>query len=490
MKVQSPRRGKKLASALLTAGVVGATLVAPTSAVGAQTATSCGTAPAGYNVIESNARIIRGTTGPDFICAGPGNNIIRAMGQDDIIFGGDGIDVIFGGFGNDTIDGGAGDDRITAGSGLDTVNAGPGNDTVLAGNGPDVVDGGAGADQLTGGNGNDTLSGGVGNDRLIGNMGLDTLIGNDGRDTLQGGIGNDRIIGGNGHDNLNGGDSDDVLFGGNGNDLLQGGNGEDQLTGGNGNDDLRGQGNPDILRGNNGDDILNGGNGLNTAVGGDGADVCFNAAGDGTSCESLDGVVLAEPSQVIIATFPNEIGGLATITGQNWRVNPSFPLEADIRVTIPGLQPGSATIVDGSWAVTAPSSFAFGTDITATNLSTTQVLDQALESFDYNPRTRDLTVTGETDATVRVLVYNNAGELVFVEQITFDAAGNGEANFTEVANIGSIDISRQDSDGDIAVYLDVHRDPVDLTAPAAPQDDAADDDEEIEDTPEDIPDEV
>ena len=490
MKNHSPRRGKKLASALLTAGVVGATLVAPTSAVGAQTATPCGAAPAGYNVIVSNSRIIRGTTGPDFICAGAGNNIIRAMGQDDIIYGGDGIDVIFGGFGNDTIFGGFGNDRIIAGAGLDTVDAGPGNDNVLAGNGPDIVNGGAGADRLTGGNGNDTLSGGVGNDRLVGNMGLDTLNGNDGRDTLQGGIGNDRLIGGNGHDNLNGGDSDDVLFGGNGNDLLQGGNGSDTLTGGNGNDDLRGQGNPDVLRGNGGDDTIDGGNGLNLAVGGDGNDQCFNADQEGTSCESLNGLVFADPQQVVIATFPNEIGGLATIVGQNWRVNPAFPLEADIRVTIPGLAPGSATIVNGSWAVTAPASQAFDTNITATNLSTTQVLEQVLESFDYNARTQDLTVTGETDSTIRVLVYDDDDTLVFVEQITFDAAGNGEANFSEVAEIGSIDISRQDSDGDIAVYLDVHAAPVDLTAPAAPQEDAAAADEEIEDTPEDIPDEV
>ncbi len=443
MKEQSPRRSKRLASTLLTVGMVSATLAAPTASLGAQESTLCGTAPAGYNVINSDASVIRGTDGPDFICAGPSDNSIRSL---------DGNDIIFSRGGNDNINSGAGNDRI---------NSGAGNDVVVGGSGNDVISGGIGADKLTGGNGNDRINGDAGRDRLFGNKGQDTLRGNSGRD---------RLSGGNGDDNLGGGSGDDIL---------NGGNQEDVLAGGGGNDVLRGQGHPDILRGHMGDDVLDGGNGLNIAIGGNGGDQCFNAAGANTDCEFLDGVELANPTQVIIATFPNEVGGLATITGQNWRPNPDFPLERNIDVSLAGIS-GRATIVDGRWAVTVAASAAFGVDISATNQSTMQILEQVVDTFEYNSRTQDLAVTGVPDSTIRVLVYDDADELIFVEQITFKADGTGSANFSEVDGLASMDISRQDSDGDIAVYLDVHIDPTATTD--------AEGEEEIEDAPEEIPD--
>ena len=456
MKNKSPGRAKKLTPALLAVGMVAASIAGPANPVGAQagTSTPCGVAPAGFNVIVSNASLIRGTTGPDFICAGAGNNTIRAMGMNDIIHGGAGNDRIFGGFGNDTIFGGTGNDNISAGSGLDTVDAGAGDDIVLAGNGPDVVNGGDGADQLTGGNGHDMLRGNGGNDRLVGNMGLDTLIGDNGNDVLQGGIGNDTISGGNGADNINGGDSDDTLFGGNGNDLIQGGNGADRLTGGSGNDTLRGQGNPDVLLGSDGNDTIDGGNGLNRAVGGNGSDVCFNAAQTGTACEILDGVDLSAPTQTIVATFPNGDEGNVNIQGRNWDV--TFAGEERVEITFGGLRGTATTTANGTWAVTGPANRAFGANITADNISTTQVLETALESFSYNARTQDLTVTGTPMQTIRILVNNAAGTLIFLEQITFDASGNGSTNLSEVSGLDSIDISRQDSDGDIEFYQNVH----------------------------------
>lgn len=58
--------------------------------------------------------------------------------------------------------------------------------------------------------------------------------------------------------------------------------------------------------------------------------------------------------------------------------------------------------------------------------------------------------------TIRILVNNAAGTLIFLEQITFDASGNGSTNLSEVSGLDSIDISRQDSDGDIEFYQNVH----------------------------------
>lgn len=77
--------------------VVTATLLVVTSSLSdaeAQVTTACGIPPDGYNVIVSNDRLILGTTGPDFVCAGDGDNTIRAMGKNDIVHGGAGDDVI------------------------------------------------------------------------------------------------------------------------------------------------------------------------------------------------------------------------------------------------------------------------------------------------------------------------------------------------------------------------------------------------------------
>ena len=398
MKIQSPRRRKTFASALLTVGVVGASLAAPAATVGAQASTACGTAPAGFNVVVSNGARITGTSGNDFICAGSGDNEI---------LGGGGADIIFGRGGNDTI---------------------------FAGAGADTVVGGSGDDVITGGNGADTLAGNDGRDRLIGSAGDDTLVG---------GQGADRLIGGRG---------DDVLTGSKGKDVLEGGNGQDVLNGNRGDDTLRGDGNPDILRGNDGNDTIDGGNGLNVAVGGNGNDQCFNAADEDTVCEIVDGVDLANPTQTIVATFPDGLTGQATVVGRNWNVD--FNGEENLEIRIPGFLPFETTIrANGTWGPLGVSAAAaIGDDITAFNGSTRQVLETALESFNYNNRTQNLTVTGTPMQTIRVLVNNPAGNLIFLEQITFDASGNGSTNLSEVNNIGSIDISRQDSDGDIEFY--------------------------------------
>ncbi len=215
------RRRKAGLGTFLTIAIIGATLAATAGQVGAQgTRTSCGTAPAGMNVIESNARYIRGTIGDDFICGGASRNIIRGLAGNDILHGMGGNDRLIGGTGDDTIHGGAGSDDILAYGGADVLYGGSGNDDFRGGYGPDTMYGGPGNDILSGGFGADILFGGDGNDRVIGGKGPDTLSGDAGDDRLFGGWGTDQVNGGAGNDILFGGLAADSLIGGGGNDTI------------------------------------------------------------------------------------------------------------------------------------------------------------------------------------------------------------------------------------------------------------------------------
>ncbi len=252
---------------LLSLFIAVAVVATATTPVGAQQRTACGyVVPEGYNLIQSNAAIIRGTTGPDFICAGNGRNLIRGKGGQDAIFGQGGNDVIYGGFGHDFLVGGAGDDRIIAGGGQDYVEAGSGNDVVLGGQGWDQLFGGPGVDRLTGGTGNDIVNGGDGSDRLVGNQGFDTLVGDVGNDVLWGGLGNDTLRGDSGNDTLIGGSQNDELDGGSDNDILRGADGNDSLISGHGDD---------LLEGGPGDDEITADfQGTKSIAGGPGVDAC------------------------------------------------------------------------------------------------------------------------------------------------------------------------------------------------------------------------
>lgn len=189
--------------------------------------TACGDAPNGYNIIESNDAVITGTAGPDFICAGNGDNEINGRASDDLIFGRGGADRIIGGKGSDIINGGGGDDFLAAGPEADIVNGNAGND---------IIRGGAGSDELNGGGGNDTINGGKNGDVLTGGDGNDVISGGGGGDNLKGGAGADTVIGNKGRDTLDGGSGNDILQGGSGNDFLTGAAGTDDVNGGNGSD--------------------------------------------------------------------------------------------------------------------------------------------------------------------------------------------------------------------------------------------------------------
>lgn len=161
------------------------------SALATTQRTGCGDAPTGMNIIVSDASVITGTNGADFICAGPSANTIHALGGDDIVYGrggsdtllgGDGDDVLLGGRFGDTLDGGAGDDWIKGHGGSDTLFGGEGNDSMFGGRGRDDLSGHAGHDKLDGNFGSDSLAGGPGDDVLRGGVGRDNLVGGDGED--------------------------------------------------------------------------------------------------------------------------------------------------------------------------------------------------------------------------------------------------------------------------------------------------------------------
>lgn len=139
---------------------------------------------------------------PDYICAGPGADIVKGSSGADHILGGDGNDEMEGSFGSDYMDGNVGDDKVydvdsEYESVSDTLKGSQGNDEVIGDYGADLLYGGDGADylyegscehasKLYGGPGNDTLSawdfsygggscGGNGNpDRVQGDGGFDT----------------------------------------------------------------------------------------------------------------------------------------------------------------------------------------------------------------------------------------------------------------------------------------------------------------------------
>jgi Ca2+-binding RTX toxin-like protein len=141
--------------------------------------------PRGARLCEGVLATIVGTDRSERIRGTNGDDVIVALGGNDVIDGRGGDDRICAGGGNDTVRGGAGNDVIYAGAG---------NDKVFGQGGLDIVFGEAGRDRIVGGPGIDLLSGGPGRDVLVGNGGDDLLIGGEGRDTCRGGSGDNTIL--------------------------------------------------------------------------------------------------------------------------------------------------------------------------------------------------------------------------------------------------------------------------------------------------------
>jgi Ca2+-binding RTX toxin-like protein len=164
---------------------------------------------------------VHGTTGPDRVQSGIGDDALWGSGGNDHIRGGAGVDSIVGGHGNDILYG-EGDD--------DNVKGGPGNDAMHGGSGEDLLLGGAGKDFIRNGSDLSSIFAGTGDDFVLGGDAHDQIAGNEGDDWLEGGGGADLVQG----DNANGFQNDP-----NG--------GHDVLSGGSGNDDLDSEGGDDIM---------------------------------------------------------------------------------------------------------------------------------------------------------------------------------------------------------------------------------------------------
>jgi hypothetical protein len=129
---------------------------------------------------------ITGTAAGETICGLLGDDVIKALGGKDLLFG-------------DNCNVKAKLGRAEAATAVnDTLDGGTGNDTIYAAAGADKLFGGDGDDKLFGGGGNDALSGGKGKDSLDGGKGNDKLAGGPGVNKYSGGDGNDSINARNG----------------------------------------------------------------------------------------------------------------------------------------------------------------------------------------------------------------------------------------------------------------------------------------------------
>ncbi len=116
-----PNPPEPQASPLSTDELIGLALLAGRT-------TDCGRAPIRANVVVGNSRLLEGTPGRDYICAGNGGNIIKGYAGNDILAGRGSIDVLIGGRGNDRLFGGRADDTLIGGSGRDRLRGGADED--------------------------------------------------------------------------------------------------------------------------------------------------------------------------------------------------------------------------------------------------------------------------------------------------------------------------------------------------------------------------
>ncbi len=274
------------------------------------------------------------------IYGGNGDDVLKAVVDDSIMYG-------FGG--DDTVYGSKGSDVIYGNEGNDTIYAGAGNDFVFGGEGNDILDGGIGDDYLYGGQGDDTyiFGKGYGTDIIIDSDGISTIQINDlalsELEIIQAGENvvisvkdtedklivsnfsenaknylikingetlslkeqisenseNKFIIGTDGYDYIvNDSDNTDIFAGANGDRVLANGNnnrvlgdlGNDSLFGGSENDYIFGGQGDDYINGGDGDDIIDGGTGNDFIDGGAGNDVyIFNPGYGADSIMDVDG---------------------------------------------------------------------------------------------------------------------------------------------------------------------------------------------------------
>jgi hypothetical protein len=209
---------------------------------------------------------------------GPGEDVLKAAGGEQVLRGGAGIDALWAGGNDDVIDGGKGRDSLTylqsprrvlvnlergvaSGWGSDEIEN---VEAVVGSHYGDVLVGDDLPNDLFGRDGRDLIVPQAGNDTVFGGPGHDTLdlhtssagvkvdleegaVTGDGRDRIDGFadvLGTrfaDRFIGSNGADEFRGLKGRDSALGRGGHDRLRGGRSNDRLLGGNGDDEVAGE---------------------------------------------------------------------------------------------------------------------------------------------------------------------------------------------------------------------------------------------------------
>lgn len=164
-----------------------------------------------------------------------------------------------------------------------------GTDESLLSDGVEVTSGGGGTAGLNfvGTPNPDTFFGQAGNDTATGNEANDLLTGGAGFDSINGNAGNDTLYGGADNDTLRGEGDDDLLGGGQGNDSMFGGDGNDKVFGSFGDDTGFGGTGNDTLGGFDGNDSLSGEDGNDEVWGARGNDTISGGEGNDTVGGSL-----------------------------------------------------------------------------------------------------------------------------------------------------------------------------------------------------------
>ncbi len=138
-----------------------------------------------YQVIQGDefGNNLTGSSLPDLIFGGDGDDTIKGQNSQDIICAGGGADHVWGGTGQDRIYGEGGNDVLHGGMHGDWVHGGDGNDEVFGDILDDKLFGDGDEDLLVGGHGTDHMEGGRGSDWLRGDTNADEFIGGLGYDT-------------------------------------------------------------------------------------------------------------------------------------------------------------------------------------------------------------------------------------------------------------------------------------------------------------------
>ncbi len=409
--------------------------------------------------------VYNGSAGTDKVIGGIDNDTFWGGDGRDIIEGNNGDDVALGGNGNDTITDSNGADVLKGGPGNDSIDTGPGNDIFMGGDGSDFMNGGANDNESFAGPGNDFIIAGQGADAVFGDGGDDWIQGGSGQDLLQGdhgapffddpaetAPGNDVFIGQVGENDYDAEGGDDIMAQNAAIDRNAGSAGFDwaihQYDTVGADDDMNINNNlvgvpiqvvvnRDRWQETEGDsgsafnDVIRGTDRAPNTIGGAGFAGCDVL--DQAGVNRISGLNLLvpqplteDPAPVIAAS----VAGTCPLTGNTWG-------DGDILLggagsdTIEGR--GADDIIDGDKALTVRISVRTDPANPATEIGTTDLMENVATSGNFGPGTAGMTLQA---AVFAGLV--DPGNLVVVREITSPAAGTDTASVDKAVFSGPL----------------------------------------------------